>query len=266
MAGIIVGRDPLVRRRVVAGGVDAVEDAAELIVAAAEDGVQTVGEGGVLQFLRVGGGNGVHRIRAEDGSLQKVHVPVHKDGAVLRPAFVKTEEVPQRFPAIAALVLDIMDAEHRPDGAVAGVPDAVVLQVDGDQRRLPVVAVDDVRPELQVVQHFHHCPGEKAEALAVIGIAIEPRAAEVLLVIQEVPGDALPLQGEESAVAVPPAKVHIVITEIPELTAKALLHAPVEGQDHRGLRPLRRQGGWQGARHIREAPGLAEGDRLAGSI
>ena len=65
-----------------------------------------------------------------------------------------------------------------------------------------------------MVQHLHDGPGEKAEALPVVGIAIEPGTAEILLVVQEIPRDPLALQGEEPAVAVPPGEIHIVIAEI----------------------------------------------------
>ena len=115
-------------------------------------------------------------------------------------------------------------------------PDTVILEVDGHQGGLPVVAVDDVGPEFEVPQHPHHGPGEEAEALSVIHIAVELRAAEVLLVVQEVPCHALPLQGEETAVAVPPGQVHIVVALELQLVTEALLHPRIQRQHHGDLR------------------------------
>ena len=262
----VIGGDVAVRGGIVPLHVDAVEHAGQLVAAAAHDAVQPVGKVGHLQLVGVSGGDGVHRIGAQNGALQQVHVPVHQDGAVVRPAVVQAEQVPQGLPAIAALVLDVMDGQHRPDAAEPLLPHAVVLQVDGHQGGLPVVAVEHVRPEPEAGQHPHHGPGEEAEPLPVVHIAVQLRAVEVLLVVQEIPGDAVLLQGEQPAVAVAPGQVHIVIALEGQLAAEPLPHLLVQGQHHRHLRALGRKGLRQGTRHIRKAPGLAERHRLAGRI
>ena len=262
----VVDGDVGVRGGVVPLHVDAVEHAGELVAAAAHDAVQSVGEVGHLQLVGVGGGHGVDGVGAQNGALEQVHVPVHQDGAVVRPAVVQAEQVPQCLLAVAALVLDVVDGQHGPDAAEPVLPHAVVLQIDGHQGGLPVVAVDDLRPELEVGQHPHHRPGEEAEPLPVVHVAVQLRPVEVLLVVQEVPGDAVLLQGEQAAVAVPPGQVHVVIALEIQPVAELLLHLLVQGQHHRHLRALGRQGRGQGARHIRQAPGLTKRDRLTGRI
>ena len=198
------GGDVFVIGGVVALHVDAVEHTGELIAALAHDAVQPVGEIGHFQLIGVGGRHGVHRIGAQNGALEQVYVAVHHDGAVLCPAVVQAEQVAQGTLAVAALVLDVMDGQGSLDGAVLLLPDAVILQVDGHQGGLPVVAVDHIRPEGQVGQHPHHSPGEEAETLAVIRVAVQVGAVEILLIVHKVPGDAVPLQGEQAAVAVAP--------------------------------------------------------------
>ena len=251
---------------VVALHIDAVEHAGELIAALAHDAVQPVGKVGHLQLVGIGGRHGVHRVGAQNSRLQQVHVAVHHDGAILRPAVVQAEQVAQGVLAEAALVLDIVDAEGGLDAAELLFPDAVVLQINGHQGGLPIVAVDDVGPEGQVGQHPHHSPGEKSEALTVVIVAVQVRAVEVLLVVHEVPGDAVPFQGKQSAVAAAPGQVHIVVAQEVQLVAELFLHLLVHGQDHGHLGALGGQGGRQGAGHVGQSAGFAEGHSLTGRI
>ena len=263
--GVVPG-DMRVGSGVVAGHIDAVEHAGELVAALAHDAVQPVGKVCHLQLVGVGGGDGVDRIGAQDGALEQVHVPVHEDGAVVRPAVVQAEQVAQGVLAVAALVLDVVDGQRGADAAEAVLPHAVVLEVDGHQRRLPVVAVDHLRPEAQVGQHAHHGPGEEAEALSVIHVAVEVGTVEILLVVQEVPGHAVLLHGEKAAVVVPPGKVHIVIAKIGQLIAEALFHPLVQRQDHRHLGTFGCQSRRQGAGHVCKTAGFTKRNSLAGCI
>ena len=68
-----------------------------------------------------------------------------------------------------------------------------IAQINWDQRRLPVVAADNVRLEVKQRHDFHYSAGEKAEALAVIHVAVQVGAVEVLLVVHEVIDNALML-------------------------------------------------------------------------
>ena len=159
-----------------------------------------------------------------------------------------------------------MDGHHGLDGAVTVFPHAVILQVDGDQGGLPVVAMDHFGPELETVQHPHHGPGEEGEALAVVGLAVEGAPAEVLFVVQEVPGHAVLLHGEEAAVVVPPSQVYVIIALEFQLISKPVPDPLIEGEDYGHLSALLRQGGGKGTSHVCEASGFAEGDRFAGHI
>ena len=225
-----------------------------------------MGEVGHLQLVGVGGRHGVDGVGAKDGALHQVHVAVHDDGAVVRPAVVQAEQVTQGLHPVAALVLDVVDGHSGLNGAEAVLPHAVILQVDGHQGGLPVVAVDDLGPELEMGQHPHDGPGEEAEPLAVVDITEQVGAVEILLVVQEVPGHAVLLQREQAAVAMPPGQVHEVVALEFQLVAEALLHPLVQGQHHGYLGALFRQGRGQRAGHIRQAAGLAKGDSLTGRV
>ena len=262
----IVHRDAQVGLRIVELHVDAVEHTGELVVALIDDPLQVVGKIGHLQLVGVGGGHGGDGVGAEDGALEEVHVAVHQQRAVLGPAGVQAEQVAQDVRVEAALILDVMNGQHRADAPVAVLPHAVVLQVDGHQGGLPVVAMDDLRPELQMPQHPHHSPGEESEPLAVVHVAVELRPAEVLLVVQEIPGHPVPLQGEEAAVAVPPGQVHVVVALKIQLVPEALLDLLVQRQHHGHVRARRRQCRRQRPGHIRQSSRFAERRRLAGCV
>ena len=246
--------------------VDAVQHAIELVGALAHHALHPVGEVGHFQLVGIGGGDGVYRVGAEDSALEEVGVPVQQHGAVLDPAGVQAEELAQDIGVVPALVLDVVDGDHGFDGAVAVLPHAVVFQVDGDQGRLPVVAVDHLGPELETVQHPHHGPGEEGEALTVVGLTVEGAPAKVLLVVQEVPGYAVLLHGEQAAVVVPPGKVHVVIALEFQLASEPVSDPLIEGQDHGHFGALLRQGGWKRTGHIGQTASFAEGDRFAGHI
>ena len=172
MLSCVIRRQILVFRRVIAFHINAVEHAGELISTPAHNALHSMGKKGVLQFLGIAGGHGGNRGGAEDGCLQQIHIAVHHNGAVVHPAMVQTKQVAHDFCAIPALILNVVNGHDRADGAVACFPHAVVLQVDGDESGLPVVAVDHIRPEGHVGQHPHHGSGEETEPLPVVHIAV----------------------------------------------------------------------------------------------
>ena len=98
-------------------------------------------------------------------------------------------------------------------GAEGQLGDVVPLlqHVDRDQGGLPVVAVDDVRGPAEVARRLDDGPGEVGKALTVIKVAVQLPAFEVILIVHEPVGDAVLLQGEDTAVHVPPRQSDVVI-------------------------------------------------------
>ena len=146
-----------------------------------------------------------------------------------------------------------MDSEHGADTAQSVPAPHEILPVDGHQRRLPVVAVEDVRHPVQAGQQVDDRVAEEGEALAVVKLAVQAAAAEVFFVVHEVPGHTPVMEGEQAAVLMPPAQVHVDIPAeghfLPPLGADLV----VQGQNDGGLDTLRRQGGGEAAGHIGQA-------------
>ena len=158
---------------------------------------------------------------------------------------------------------------HRDDGAdslIEVVAHSLVSDVDGHKRALPVVAVDNIGLLRQGLEQFRHRAGEKAETLAVVIVAVELAAAEIRLVVNKVPRDAVALERKEPAVDAAPRKAHERPFLKVELAAPLVLHALVERQNNADLLASLGERLRKAAGHVRKAARLAKGDRLARHI
>ena len=218
----------------------------------------------VVELLGIGGADGGHRVGHQHGGLHQVHVAVHLQGAVIPPALVQAEQVGHGVGAIAALILDIMDGEHGFDTPHRVPAGGHILEIDGHQRRLPVVAVDHIRHPVQAGHQVHHRLAEKGKALAVVILAVQAAPAEIVLVVHEIPCYAPVLHDEQSAVLVPPRHVHIDIAAVHHPLTPLLGDLIIQRQDHRHLIAVLGQGYRQTAGHVRKTARLAEGKRLTG--
>ena len=157
-----------------------------------------------------------------------------------------------------------MDGEHRLD-AVELVQVAVVqVQVDGGQRGLPVVAVDDVRLKVGVEQHLQNGAGKEGEPFAVVIEAVQAAALEVILVVDKVEGDAVVFRLEQAAVLAAPAHRHAEVGDIGQPVAE--FQVAIQRHDHTAVDAVAHQSLGQGAGHIGQAAGFGKGGCLAGSV
>ena len=258
----VVEGDVLVGGGVVGIHVDAVQNAAQLILLFPQQSVQTVAEPGVQDLLCVGG--------ADRGDLVgRLKSTLHEVGAaiVLHDVLVTAADAAgifQNVGAVLALVGNVVDGEHRLD-AVELIQMAVVqVQVHGHQSSLPVVAVDDVRGEVDVEQGLQHGTGEEGEALAVIVKAVEAAALEVILVVEEVVGHAVHFSLEQATVLAAPAHGNGVVGHI--FQHLAVLQVTVQRHDNAGVHAVLDQCLGQCTGHVGQTAGLCKGIRFRSSI
>jgi len=167
----------------------------------------------------------------------------------------------QNVGAVLALVGNVVDGEHRLD-AVELIQMAVVqVQVHGHQSSLPVVAVDDVRGEVDVEQSLQHSTGEEGETLAVI---VETAALEVILVVEEVVGHAVHFSLEQAAVLAAPAHRHRVVGNVLQLIPE--LQIAVQRHNDTGVHAVLHQGFGQGTGHVCQTTGFCKGVCFRSSI
>ena len=230
--GGVISVDPRILGGIVAVHIDAVEDAMELAGIELHNALHAVGIVGVAQLLGIGGAYGGNGVAGHQGALEEVHIAVHGDGTVGKPAGSQAEEVLQSFFAITALIFNIMDSENGLDSAHLAPADTLVLQINGDQSSLPVIAVDDLRHKSHGGQQGDDRAGEEAEALTVIIVAVQSVALEVVLVVHKVPDHTVTVQTEQAAVQAAPAQGHLDMADKGHLVLPLVGHTLVKGQDH----------------------------------
>ena len=123
---------------------------------------------------------------------------------------------------------------HRDDGAdalVKVVSHGLVADVDRHKGGLPVVAMHHVRLLRKGGQQLCHRAGEESEALAVVIVAVKLSAAEVALIVDKIPRDALVFEGEQAAVDLAPGKAHIGPAFKVQFLSPFVLHRLVKRQD-----------------------------------
>ena len=254
-------------RGVVVIDVDAVEDAVELAVHDVDDALQAVRVVGIVQFARVGRGDGGNGVGHEHGALHEVDVVAAliliAQTAVV-PALGQGEDVLHLGLAELALIGDVVDGIDGLDGLELVAQNHVVLEVDDGEGGLPVVAVEDLRHEVEVAEQVDDGAAEEREAQRVIAIAIQARAMEKVLILDEPDGDAVQLAAKEGAGHDALPEAHLALLDLRERIAVAFAGALIERHDGgdliAGLFECRRQGEGD----VRQAAGLAEGCAFAG--
>ena len=164
--------------------------------------MQTVAVPRILDLHRVGGGDGVDAGGAEDRALHHVQLAVHLQDLGLCGR--NTDALGVDLPAVLALILDVVDGKEGLDVVVPRILAVEEIVVDGYQRCLPVVGVDEIGMEVDVGEHLEDGAGEERKSLGVIIEAVQLISLEVILVVDEVVGTIVPACPEQTAVLMSP--------------------------------------------------------------
>ena len=173
--------------------------------------LQTVGVEGKLKFVGIVGGDGGYIVAGEDGAFHEAHIVIELEHIFVEIALVQSEDIFQHLPAIAALILDIMDGEHTLGMGEGGLTIAVLQKIDGHKSGLPVVAMNHIGIPINLVRCLNNSPGEKCETLTIIIVAINAMTLEIAFIVHKIVSDTIPLQLEQTAVSAAPGQAHIVI-------------------------------------------------------
>ena len=179
---------------------------------------------------------------------------------------VDAEHILEDLAAVAALILDVVDGKYGLDVLIERAGGEHQVVVYRHERGLPVVAVDDVRLPVQIGQHLEHGLGVIGEALCVVILAVDLAAGEVILVVDEVEGDAVRFIAEDAAVLVAPAQTDIGVFEVIELLAPFLPDRGIQRAEHTHIVPLGGKRLGQRACDVAQAAGLDERGAFAGYI
>ena len=259
--------DARIHARVVLLRVDAVQDAVQLPGALLEDVLETLAVEGHLELLGVRGAHRGDRVGVEQRALHEVdglgaHVHLAGGRRVGKPA-----DVAQDIVSVLALELDVGDGEDRLDVVVAGKPAVELAQEHAGKRRLPVVAVQhvDTRELGDAPDDLGDGLREEREALAVVEVAVDAVAAEVVLVVHEVVVDVVVAEVVDAAPDVAPAQVHVEVAHVAHGVAVLGLDPLVLGQHDGHLAAAALELVRKRARNVTQAARLHERGGLGGA-
>ena len=105
----IIGKERLICGRIIADGIDAIENPTELPGALVENGVEAVAVPWIKDFLRIGGADSGNPV----GAFDRVNVTVIFQKRLI--SLGNAEHILQDLFAVYALILNIMDGEKRFD-------------------------------------------------------------------------------------------------------------------------------------------------------
>ena len=126
---------------------------------------------------------------------------------------------------------------------------------------LPVVAVDDIRLEVQMLQGINDRTGEEAETLIFVAAeSVNIRTAKVILIIDKVECNTLILQGADAAVLLAPAEDYFEFTFELHLSLIGLGNLSIERQNHADIFPAVFKNGGQSADNVSQSAGLNKGN------
>ena len=231
----VVGGNALVGRRIKTHNVNAVEDTLQCVGTLAQHAVQALAKLGRLDLARIGGahrGDGIGIVQRAQHIVNAAGVTAQLRGGCRNMRH--TQYVFHHGVAKLALERHIVDREHGLDAVVQRQALVELSQEHGRQRRLPVVAVQDVALKAfgQVLQALGDGFGEKREALAVVKEAVGIVARKVVLVVHEHIGDAVVLELLQPAVLVAPAQAHVKVGKVLHLRLVLVLDGGVLGHHH----------------------------------
>ena len=259
---VIVFDNVRVSSRIIDIHVNAVEDAAQLILLLAQQSIQAMAEPRVKDFPRIGGADRGDLVGSLNGALHKVGTAVIFHD--MRITLADTAGIFKDFQTVLALVGNIVDREHRLDTVELIQMAVIEIEINRGQCRLPVIAVDNIRFKIGVEQHLKDCAGEEGEALTVIVETVKAAALEIVFVVDKVEGDAIAFSLEQSAVLAAPANGNAEIGDIGQGIAE--LKIPVKRQNHTAVNTVTHQSLGQSAGHIGQTAGFGKRCSLAGSI
>ena len=255
----VVGGNALVGRRIKTHNVNAVEDTLQSVRTLAQHAVQALAKLGRLDLARIGGahrGDGIGIVQRAQHIVNAAGVTAQLRGGCRNMRH--TQYVFHHGVAKLALERHIVDREHGLDAVVQRQALVELSQEHGRQRRLPVVAVQDVALKAfgQVLQALGDGLGEKREALAVVKEAVGIVARKVVLVVHEHIGDAVVLELLQPAVLVAPAQAHVKVGKVLHLRLVLVLDGGVLGHHHNDFGASAHECRRQRARHVTQAAGL----------
>lgn len=164
--------DSGVSLRIIHLGVDSVEEAAGLVLLTYKDPIKSMREPRIKDLLCICRRNSGYLICNFDSALHEVDIAVVLDDI----NFVRryTNNIFYKIKSVLTLISYIVDRKYMLDIIVAAAGISVEqIIINRNQCALPVVGINDLRLELDILEHFQNCTAEENISLSVVIIAVK---------------------------------------------------------------------------------------------
>ena len=119
------------------------------------------------------------------------------------------------------------------DSPIIFCPEPEIVKINRNQASLPVVAVDDVRAEINHRQCAQDCLREEGELLNIrIHISVGSKSIKIVLIIYEIECDSLIFVCQYAHILLPPVQIHVEMRMVGKFFFPFFLHAHVFRQHH----------------------------------
>lgn len=123
---------------------------------------------------------------------------------------MQTQHIPQHCTGENSLELEVMDRKNRLYPVKSRNSKILLAQVNRRQRGMPVIAVDDIGHEVRHMQNaLKYCLGKERNALAVVILAVNAVAFEIIFVVDEIIRYAVIFHGQKAAILPPPGELDV---------------------------------------------------------
>ena len=256
----------LVLARVVDIVVNAVDNAEERVLAAAQQAVEMLAEVLVLDLLGVRLADRRDVVGVNQATLHEVDGIVELEVAVVEVLPVEAEYIAHDVLREDALILEIVDCVERADVLVTLIALVLDLQQNIDETRVPVIRMDDIRPKVHGGQQVQDGAAEEREALCIIVIAVEALALEVLFVVDKVVRNAVVLELVEANKLGTPGDRDLPVVDMLHRIAELLRDLAEFRHDDADIDALGLESLRQRASHIGKAARLGKRHSLRSNI
>ena len=187
--------------------VEAVDNADDLVLIAADIAVQPFAEVRIGNFLSVRRADRRDVVGVDHARFHVVDAAVAFQIAVVEQVLRQADDILHDRRRINPLIFQVMNGIDEFHIFVEIVMVEIFLQEDAQHTRMPVVAVNDVGLEADARQHRQHGAAEIGEPFVVVGIAVQAVALEVPFIVDEIYLDAVHIDFVDAVVQLTPGQV-----------------------------------------------------------
>ena len=124
------------------------------------------------------------------------------------------------------------------------------IVIHRDKSGLPVVRVNNIRLEVDILQHFEHCSVEEYKSFTVIVEAVKTVTREIILVVDEIIGYAVPFRFKDAAILFAPGNIDRHILHEGHFLAEFRAYALIERYNDTAFMSGSIYGLWQRAYNV----------------